>query len=250
VSPGTSNKEHHGRYRIGHRAGHSGAAGGQPGLEHLAVHRRRPGIDRRGLGLLGLAPPAWRRVSPASAPGIRAGGGWRDEREAGLGSASFYLSAAREHWPKVGLGQNAGHLFPLVPLDLDLAGLHRSTGAAGALHRLGQLLFFGQTDAYEVFDHRHRLAATPGFHPEDVHPTAMLPRRFGRRRDARWQSIGRGRQTVAGQRGKAPCVAGEAVYIMGKFKPPKSRAGIDTCLLKIIFFKEISQSSKKLSKCT
>jgi len=59
--------------------------------------------------------------------------------------------ATGEHRLKIRFGQDAGHLRAFVPLNLDLAILHRATGATGALQQLGQLLFFWQTDARDIF---------------------------------------------------------------------------------------------------
>ena len=50
------------------------------------------------------------------------------------------LLSSREHRLKIGLDQDAGDRFPLVPLNLDLAVLHRAAGPAGALHRFSRLL--------------------------------------------------------------------------------------------------------------
>ena len=102
---------------------------------------------------------------------------------------------------KVGLGQDAGRFFPFISLNLDLAIFHRAPSAASALHRLGQLFFFGQTDADKVFNHRHRLAAPAGFDPENIHPAAMFPGRLCRRAGDRWV-VWCWRQAFAGQAGK------------------------------------------------
>ena len=85
----------------------------------------------------------------------------------------------REYRLKICLGQDTSNFLPFIALDLDLAILHRAAGTTGALHGLGQLFFFGQTNPHKVFDHRHRLAAATGFHPENVHPPTMLPRGLG-----------------------------------------------------------------------
>src|SRR5579859_2062115 len=90
-----------------------------------------------------------------------------------------WLLAAREHGSKVCLGQDACDFRAFVALNLDLAVLHRSAGAAGALHRFGQLLLFRQSDADKAFHHRHRLAAASGRLSDDVHAPAVLRCRFG-----------------------------------------------------------------------
>ena len=105
---------------------------------------------------------------------------------------------------KVRLGQDARDFLTFVTLYLNLAVLHCAAGAAGALHCFGQLFFLRQADADKVFDHRYRLAATPGLHPENVHPPAILLRRFDRRRLTRihrWIFRTR-RKSFAGQGGE------------------------------------------------
>src|SRR5690348_7940790 len=87
--------------------------------------------------------------------------------------------AAREHRSKVCLGQDACDFRAFVTLNLDLAVLHRAAGAAGALHRFGQLLLFRQSDADKAFHHRHRLAAASGRLPDNIHAPAVLRCRFG-----------------------------------------------------------------------
>ena len=86
---------------------------------------------------------------------------------------------AGENGAEAGLAQNFGDLGAFISLDLDLAILNRAASAAGLLHLFGQLLFFRQTNAHEVLNHRHGLAATPRLLPDDINPTSMLPRRLG-----------------------------------------------------------------------
>src|ERR1017187_6914983 len=89
------------------------------------------------------------------------------------GSLWPFCLTSREYWSKVRLGQDARDFRAFVALNLDPAVLDRAAGAAGALHRPGQLLLFRQTDADKVFHHRHRLAAAPGLLPDDVHAPAI-----------------------------------------------------------------------------
>src|SRR5581483_1541562 len=90
--------------------------------------------------------------------------------------------SAREHRTKISFLQNPRHLRAFVSLNLDLPVLHRAAGAARLLHRLGQALFFGKTDADKSLDHGDRLAPAPGGLADDVDPAAILPRRPGFRR--------------------------------------------------------------------
>ena len=82
-----------------------------------------------------------------------------------MGRQSQVLTAG-ENGTKACFAQDARDLGAFVPLNLDLAILHRATRAAGLLHRLGQLLLFRQTDADKILHHRHRIAAAPSPGPE------------------------------------------------------------------------------------
>lgn len=48
----------------------------------------------------------------------------------------YWILAAGKYRLKIRLGQDASNLCAFVLLNLDLAILHRATGATGALHRL------------------------------------------------------------------------------------------------------------------
>jgi len=114
-------------------------------------------------------------------------------------------SAAGEDGAEAGFGEDAGDGLALVALDFDLAVLDGAAGAAAALHGLGQLLFFRQADAYEVFHDGHGLAAAPGFDAEDVDAAAIFLRRLRTRGiagDLGRRFVGAWRQAVAGQSGK------------------------------------------------
>ena len=103
---------------------------------------------------------------------------------------------------KVRFRQDTRDFRALVPLNLDLTVLDGAAGAAGAPHGFGQLLFFRPTDADKIFDHRNRLAATPGLDPKDIHPAAISLRRFRRRHGIHRWVFKDGGQPFGGQAAK------------------------------------------------
>ena len=88
---------------------------------------------------------------------------------------------AGEDGSESGLGKDFGDLGAFVSLNFDLTVLYCATRAAGLLHRFGQLLLFWLANTNKVFNHRHRLAATPCLLPYDIDPATILTGRFGLR---------------------------------------------------------------------
>lgn len=115
-------------------------------------------------------------------------------------------STSGKHRTKTRLAQDARDLRAFVALNLDPPFLDRAARAASFLHRLGEALFFRQTDADETLDHRHGLSAAMGRLPQNVHPAAVLPRR---RRVRCWLAsrlaaliLGSGRESRGAQSGE------------------------------------------------
>jgi len=87
------------------------------------------------------------------------------------------MLSARENGPEVGFGENASDFFPFVSLNFNVAIFYRAANSANLLHRTRQTFLLWQTDANESFDYCYRLATTPGFLPDDIHPSTAFAQR-------------------------------------------------------------------------